>query len=338
MLFGECEISINEEEEPRKVQGGSTLLASLKEHEIFIPSACGGRGSCGLCKVKVLDGGGPLLPTETPHLSKDEIENQIRVSCQIKVRSDIVVEIPEEILTLREYRTLVEKIVDLNYDTKLIRLKLVEPAEISFKPGQYVQLETPPYGKTPEPVYRAYSIGSSPSENTAIELIIRLVPNGICTTFVFDVLKEGDSITMNGPYGDFYLRDTDTEIVFIAGGSGIAPIRSILYRMAEEGSPRKSSFFYGANELRDLYLVEEMKAFEKRIPNFAYVPSIARPVPDEDWQGESGLVTEVVGRYVKDGSSIEAYLCGSPGMIDASIKSLKSKGVTDGHIFYDKFA
>lgn len=333
--YGECTITINEEEE-KVVEGGKSLLAGLMDEEIFVPSACGGRGSCGLCKVKVLDGGGPLLPTEMPHLTKEEIEDNWRLSCQIKIRGDMALELPEEILSLREYKTRVAKITELNYDTRMIRLDMVEPEEIEFTAGQYIQLETPAYGKTPEPVYRAYSMASPASRGDYIELIIRLVPGGICTTYVFELLEEGDEATINGPYGEFTLSDTDRDIVFIAGGSGIAPIRSILFQMVEQNNPRRATFFYGCNELRDLYLADEMREFEEKVPNFEYVPTVAKP--EGEWDGETGLVTEAVDRRVEDCSDKEVYLCGSPGMIDASVDLLSGKGLTEDRTFYDKFA
>ena len=335
--YGECTITINGER-TQKIEGGRTLLASLMEGGVFVPSACGGRGSCGLCKVKVLDGGGPLLPTEAPHLTQGEIKGNVRLSCQLKVRSDMAIELPEEIFGLREYEAAIERITELNYDTRMLRLKLVEPAEITFRPGQYIQFETPPYGKTPEPVYRAYSVASPASSTDYVELIIRLVPGGICTTYVFEVLEEGAPAKLNGPYGEFYLRESDAEIIFIAGGSGIAPIRSILFQMAEERNPRAATFFYGCNEFRDLYLADEMKAFEERLPSFKYVPAVARPSPEDDWSGETGLVTEVIDRHVQDCSHQEVYLCGSPAMIDAVIKLLRGKGLSDDRAFYDKFA
>ncbi|MFW6189739.1 MAG: NADH:ubiquinone reductase (Na(+)-transporting) subunit F [Planctomycetota bacterium] len=335
--YGVCTITINQEEE-KKVEGGKSLLNSLMEQEIFVPSACGGRGSCGLCKVTVEEGAGPLLPTETPHLTEEEVENDVRLSCQIKVRQDMSIVLPEEILSLQQYEAEVEKIVELNYDTRLIRLRLIEPEQMEFTPGQYIQLETPPYGKTPEPVYRAYSIASPLSEPGTIELIIRRVPDGICTTYVFEVLEEGDSATLNGPYGEFYLRDTDAEVVFVAGGSGIAPIRSILYRMAEEQIQRRATFFYGANERRDLYLVDQMREFEQKIPSFEYVPALARPAPDDVWDGETGLVTEVVEGRRDDLSGCEGYLCGSPAMIDATVDVLTELGIPEDKIYYDKFA
>ncbi|MEW6358964.1 MAG: FAD-binding oxidoreductase [Planctomycetota bacterium] len=335
--YGECAVTVNKDKEI-KLRGGGALLAALMDNKIFIPSACGGRGSCGLCKVKVHKGGGEVLPTEEPYLTAEEIGENVRLSCQIKIRSDVDVEVPEELLSVREYVTTVEKLADLNYDTKFLRLKLAEREEIHFKAGQFVQFQVPPYGSSREPVYRAYSIASAPSDKTHIDLIIRLVPSGICTTYVFEVLKEGAKVTINGPYGKFLLSDSAEELAFIAGGSGIAPILSILHDMKEKGIDRKATFYYGVSTPRDLYLYEETKRIEKELPRFAYVPSIARVPPDHNWDGEVGLVTEVLERRVKEGQVKEAYLCGSPGMIDAAIEVLHRKGIGDASIFYDKFA
>ena len=334
--YGICTITINGDEE-LEVEGGNTLLATLMDEEIFVPSACGGRGSCGLCKVKVLEGAGPLLPTEGPQLTDEEIEDQMRLSCQVKVRQDLSIELPEQILELEQFETQVKRIEDLNYDTRLIELDLIEPSEMEFQPGQYIQFEVPPYGKTPEPVYRAYSIASPDTQTDDLELIIRLAPGGICTTYIFELLEEGESININGPYGEFYLRDTDREIVFVAGGTGIAPIRSILYQMEREQIEREATLFYGANEMRDFYLQDQLRGFEKKIPNFHYVPVLAQPKEDDDWNGETGLVTEPLEASMEDASSQEFYLCGSPGMIDAVIDTLKPKGLTEDRTFYDKF-
>jgi len=164
------------------------------------------------------------------------------------------------------------------------------------------------------------------------------VPNGICTTYVFNHLKVGDAVTINGPYGDFYLRDSDRDIVFVAGGSGMAPIKSILLDMAEKGSTRKATYFFGARARRDLFLVEEMRELEKRLPAFRFVPALSNPAPEDQWNGETGLITDVLGRHFDHLDHHEAYLCGSPGMIDACVKVLKSKGLPEELIFYDKFA
>jgi Na+-transporting NADH:ubiquinone oxidoreductase subunit F len=334
--YGMCKININQDRE-LEVKGGNHLLSSLIQSGIFIPSACGGRGSCGLCKVKVLSGGGPILSTETPYLTDEEQKNNIRLSCQVKVREDIAIEIPEELFSIREYETIVEKIEDLTHDIKTLYLKLKPGEELTFKAGQYVQIKTPQYGKNKDEVYRAYSIASPPSQTDRIQLIIRRVPQGICTTYVFDYLKEGDTLALNGAYGDFYLRDTDREIIFIAGGSGLAPIKSILHRMEEEGIQRKATFFFGCVSKRDLYYVDEMQAFEETVPGYRFVPALSGAKEEDNWTGETGLITEVVDRHISDGSNMEAYLCGSPGMIDACIKVLLSKGVSEDRIYYDKF-
>lgn len=334
--YGICEITVNGDK-IYQVKGGNHLLGSLQEHNIFIPSACGGRGSCGLCKVKVLEGGGPLLPTETPYLTKEEIENHTRLACQVKVRTDIEILIPEELFSIREYEAKVASIRDLTYDIKYISLQLKEDETIDFVAGQYVQLKIPLYGNIKDEVYRAYSIASPETNKNQIDLIIRRVPNGIGTTYIFDYLKEGDTIFFNGPYGDFYLRDSQREIIYIAGGSGLAPIKSMLHKMVEEGIDRKATFFFGCVSGRDLYFIEEMKSFEEKLPNFTFIPALSDPKPEDNWLGETGLITEVVDRHISRDGEYEAYLCGSPGMINASIKVLKSKDISEEHIFFDKF-
>jgi len=335
--YGEVKITINDDTEV-KVQGGRPLLASLMEQKVFIPSACGGKGSCGLCKVKIKSDVGDYLPTELSWITEDEKKENIHLSCQLKIKKDIAIRIPEELFNVKEYLTEVVSLLDLTYDIKQVTLRLIEPSEIKYTSGQYIQFEVPEYELTAEPVYRAYSMASQPSRIREIELEIRLVPNGICTTYVFNHLKEGDKVTINGPYGEFYLRDTDRDIIFIAGGSGMAPIKSILYNMAENNNPRKATYFFGARAVRDLFLVEEMRELEKKLPNFTFVPALSAPLPEDDWKGETGLITEVLERYLKSGDNREAYLCGSPGMIDASVKVLTSKGVPEELIFYDKFA
>lgn len=335
--YGEVTITVNGERTLR-VRGGRPLLALLKEEGIFIPSACGGRGSCGLCKVRTTAGGGDILPTEEPWLSPDERRQRVRLGCQCKVKGDLAIEIPEELFRVRQFEARVESIRDLTHDIKEVTLRLVEPPAIEFKAGQFIQFEVPEYELTAERVYRAYSISSPPARRDIVELEIRLVPHGICTTYVHQHLKAGDPVTLNGPYGDFYLRDGDAELIFIAGGSGMAPVKSILLDMAARGDARRARYFFGARSARDLFLVEEMRALEARLPRFSFIPVLSQPLDGDGWTGERGLVTEVVGRHVAAGTRARAYLCGSPGMIDASIAALKAKGLTDAEIFYDKFA
>jgi len=336
--YGICKLIINKGAREEEVEGGDTLLGSLNSVEVFIPSACGGQGSCGLCKLKVTGGGPPLLPTEEPHLNKEEIADNVRLCCQLKVHEDMELEIPEELFNIREFKGTVESLTDLNHDIKLLRVALPEGEELDIIPGQYIQIETPKYKKTPEPVYRAYSIATDPHDKTHIDLVIRLVPDGICTTYIFEHMKAGDPITLNGPYGDFRLTDTDKEMVFIAGGSGMAPFLSMLAHMRNEKIERNVTYFFGARAVRDLICLDEMKALEKTVPNFKFVPCLSQPMDDDNWDGETGLVTDVVKRHCPDLSDMEAYLCGSPGMCDASVTALTSNGMPEENVFFDKFA
>lgn len=335
--YGVVTINVNNGTRELEVLGGQPLLRALQQEGIFIPSACGGRGSCGLCKVKVVEGGGDYLPTELPFINEEERQQLIRLSCQVKVKNDVAIEIPEELFYVKEFTTTVERIRDLTHDIKEVTLRLIDPDQITIKAGQYIQFVVPEYEDLDEEVYRAYSVASNPGDATHVELEIRLVPGGICTTYVHEHLKEGDEVTINGPYGDFYLRDSDAPIIFIAGGSGMAPIKSILLDMAKQQNGRRAQYFFGARSHRDLFLLEEMKGLEQSIPDFTFVPALSEPLEEDNWEGEVGLITDVVRRSVQNGAASEAYLCGSPGMIDACIKVLTELGVSEDRIFYDKF-
>lgn len=335
--YGECKITINGKKE-LTVKGGRSLLATLMEEEIFIPSACGGRGSCGLCKLKVDDGAGQYLPTELPWIDKEEQAENVRLSCQVKVKNDMSIRIPEELFSVKQYNTQVTSIKDLTHDIKELRFKLLSPNTMDYKAGQFVQILTPEYKLSDEQVFRAYSMSSVPSDKKEIELEVRLVPEGICTSWVHKYLKEGDKVIINGPYGDFHLRDTERDIICIAGGSGNAPIKSILLDMAEKGNMRNAKYFYGARGKKDLVLPDEMAAISQKLPNYQYIPVLSDPDSDDDWAGETGWVTDVVAAHMNTGNNVEAYLCGSPGMIDACVKVLTEKGVPEELIFYDKFA
>jgi Na+-transporting NADH:ubiquinone oxidoreductase subunit F len=334
--YGECDITVNQERN-LTVQGGGSLLSALINEKIFIPSACGGRGTCGLCKLKVTQGAGALLPTEEPFLTEQEVQSDVRVSCQIKVRNDLEIEIPAELFAIREYTCRCTEIIDLTYDIKQFRFELIEPDTIDYIPGQYVQLLAPVYEKSSEEVYRAYSMSGDPADKAAIETIIRLVPGGICTTYCFEHLKVGDTVNVNGPYGDFRLSDTDAPIVFVAGGSGMAPIKCMLHEMLSTRNARKATYYFGANTVKDMFLAEQMRAFESQLAGFRFVPAVAAPQSDEHWEGQVGLVTDVVRRDLKNAARAEAYLCGSPGMIDAATKVLLDLGMKEDKIFYDKF-
>jgi len=335
--YGVCKILINKEKE-LEVQGGGTLLSALTDNGIFIPSACGGKATCGYCRLSVVSGAGPVLPTEEPYLTGEDRAENVRLSCCVKVRNDLEIEIPPEILSLREYMTRVERIRDLTYDVKELRLALPGDGLLAFKAGQYVQIKAPVYEKSPLEVYRAYSLSSAPTDSRAAEFVIRRVPEGICTTYIFDYLNEGDTLAINGPYGDFTLSDTGADIIFIAGSTGIAPVKSILHQMVEQSIQRKAVFFFGALAMRDMFYLDEMRAFQEKLPNFRFVPALSEKTEADAWDGETGLITEIVDRHVEPDSGAEAYLCGSPGMIDAAIAVLKTKGITEDRIFFDKFA
>ena len=336
--YGEVTIDINDGKREFITEGGSSLLSALIGQGIFIPSACGGKGSCGYCKCKVTDGAGPVLPTEEGWLTEAERKDDVRLSCQIKLRNDIQIRIPEELFSIKQYAGMIERITERTYDIKEVYVRLEEPSEMDFQSGQYMQIETQEYGDVDESVYRAYSMSGSEDDKNHVEFLIRRVPGGICTTWVHDYLKEGDKITLNGPHGDFFLRDVDRPIIFIAGGSGMAPFKGMLSKMAADGNNRKCTFFFGAVSKRDLYHLELMSDFEKKLPNFKFVPALSAPAPEDNWTGATGLITEVVDRMAEDIDKCDAYLCGSPGMIDACIAVLTKRGLTEDRIFYDKFA
>jgi Na+-transporting NADH:ubiquinone oxidoreductase subunit F len=291
-----------------------------------------------VCKCKVLDGAGPLLPTETPFLDAKEQKAGIRLSCQVKVKNDIVIQIPEALFAIREYQATLVGTEDLTYDMKRFRFELHEPQTMEFVAGQYVQITCPSYKKGVEEVSRAYSIASDPKDHHFIELIVRRVPNGICTTWLFDYLKVGDPVQLTGPYGDFRMSDTQAPMIFIAGGSGMAPFISILHHMRNTGSSRRAEYFFGGNGVRDLCLAEQLAGFQKELAGFKFIPVVARPQPQDNWQGQTGLVTEAVRRSFEDLSGYEGYLCGSPGMIDASTKVFLELKMPQDKIYYDKFA
>ena len=338
MNAGEITIDINHGARRITPAKGESLFAALKKEGIFLPSVCGGQGLCGRCRLKLLAGGGALTDAEKRLLSTKETDNQIRLGCQIVPTGDAAIEIPQELLKIRNFRGVVERIRDLTYDIKELRIRLIEPESIEFVPGQYVQLDTPPYGSIRQGVSRAYSISSPPSDSGNIELIIRKVPGGISTTWVFERLKEGSEVTFSGPYGEFHLSETDLPMCWIAGGSGMAPFWSLLRHMKEAGIPRTTKYFFGAVQKRDLFLVDELEHLSRTLPWFEFIPALSGDEPPEVWSGQRGLITDVVERNIEDGNDWEGYLCGSPGMIDAAVKVLKYKGIREDRVFFDKFA
>lgn len=334
---GTVQVTINREQKIR-VPAGLTLLMALAEKGFFIPSACGGQGLCGYCKVEMIENPAPPTLIEKSRLKQEEIDRGIRLACQLRVDRDIRIRIPERVLPFRLYDSTCSQITDLTSDIKQIRLVLREPASLRFTPGQYIQLFKPSTPKSPEKVFRAYSIASDPELKNRIDLIIRRAPAGLCTEYIFEQLRVGDAVRFHGPYGRFRLSGTDAPTLMIAGGSGLAPIQSMLHHLKNTGSRRKTIFFFGVNTLQDLYHLDQMQEFESRLPDFQFVPVVARPEESGHWTGKRGLVTEALSESLQDASGFEAYLCGSPGMIDASIAVLKELGMKEEKIYYDKFS
>lgn len=334
-LFAEYEdvtLDVNDGEEEFVVEGGQTLLQAFTENEIYIPSACGGQGSCGFCTAKVKEGGGPVLPTEEPMLTREELVDGVRLSCQIKVREDMKVEIEEKYLEVEKYAAEVISTKDVTPSIKEIVFDLKEPETIDFSAGQYVQVQVPVNGDT---VDRAYSIASEESVHEEVMLTVQLIEGGLGSTYLHE-LEEGDEVEFTGPFGDFVVQDTDATIIGVAGGVGLAPLRSIVFSLLEKGVEREIWLFYGARTLEDLYYHEDLQELADEHDNFNYVPALDSSQPE--WEGEVGLITEVMKDYLEKGEDMEGYLCGPPPMMDATIDLLTDYGVDEEDILYDDFS
>ncbi|HNV69708.1 MAG TPA: FAD-binding oxidoreductase [Candidatus Ozemobacteraceae bacterium] len=332
--YGEAKIVINGEK-TITVQGGNSLLMSLVMNKVFIPSACGGKGTCGYCRVKVHEGGGSVLATEQMVLSPQEVREQKRLACQVRVRRDLVIEVPEEYLAIKEYQVELAQVEVMTDLIKKLTFRLLEPKQITFKPGQYVQAcrEMP----DDEPLYRGYSMANSPLRPDVIELNVRLVEGGMMSPYLHS-LKVGDQLRMSGPYGDFFLQEkTDRSVVCVAGGVGLAPMKSIIRYITEKRIQRKVYLFYGARTLPLLYDHQDFVDLAKANPNFIYVPALSDDNVGADWQGHRGFITTVFSKVFPEGEPAEAYLCGPPVMIDALLPLLKQKGIQSQDIYYDKF-
>ncbi len=333
--YGECKIDINSGGKELEVQGGQSLLSAFYSNKVFIPSACGGKGSCGFCKVTVKSGGGPVLPTELPYLSRKELKTDVRLACQVKVREDVVVTMPEEYLSVQEFTAEVISTISLTQDMKEIRFKLIEPEILNQRAGQYIQMECP---SDDGPVYRAYSIASPPSEPNIVEIIVRLVPDGIGSTYLHN-LNVGDTVTLTGPYGEFVLNeDPDVAMVCVGGGAGMAPMKNIIYTIYEKWPDRKCTLYFGCRNTYDTIYLDMFKEFKAVHPAFDYVYALSSPLgPEEKWDGETGFIHIAVDKCMTDGDNSTAFLCGPPLMIDAVTKTLKTKGLADDDIFFDDF-
>lgn len=333
--YGVCKVDVNAGECPLEVEGGQTLLSALYASKVFIPSACGGKGSCGHCKVTVLDGGGPVLPTETGYLSRAEIKANVRLACQVKIRQDLRIRIPDELLNVKMFAASVAGTRAVTHDIKEIRFSLQDPAEITHRPGQYVQVQAP---SSEGPVFRAYSISSPTYERTVVELNVRLVPGGIGSTYLHE-LAEGDTVAFTGPYGEFFLNeDPAVEIVCVGGGCGMAPMKNIIFSLYDRWPDRTCWLFFGCRTTQDVFYLKEFRELADKHPNFHVVYALSDP-PDTQtkWDGELGFIHLSVDKHLQPSPNRQAFLCGPPPMIDAVTRVLKDKGLRDQDIFYDKF-
>jgi len=374
---GDRSIVINDDTEKSiKVPGGITLLSALVSNSVLIPCACGGKGTCGTCKCVVEEGGGDILPTELAHISRKEKVKNVRLSCQLKVKQDMKIRVPEEIFNIKKYHATVVSNNNVATFIKELVLKLDPGERLDFDAGAYIQIDIPEYevsfkeirvetqyrevwkkfnlwdlhAKAEEPVFRAYSLANPPSEPDVLKFTIRIatpppgaadVPPGIGSAFMFK-LKPGDRVILTGPYGEFAIKNTEREMCFLGGGAGMAPLRSQIYHQLNTvGTKRKMSFWYGARSLKELFYYDEFKTLEKRFENFSFHVSLSDPQPEDHWQGMTGYIHQCsYDLYLnkhKDPTEIEYYLCGPPVMLDAVIDMLDSLGVEPEMIAYDKF-
>ncbi len=332
-----CTVDVNHGAKTLTVPAGKTLFEALNEADIHLPTICGGQGMCGLCKLTVLSGADGPTTAERGHLTETQIKAGLRLGCQVKVHRNLAVVVPEEVLSARPFEAKLESVRDLTHDIKLFRFELVEPRRIEFTPGAYLKLHLPT-SVDPSGSSRAFSLASPPADQGHIELIIKRFPGGLCTGWLFHKLQVGQSVHFDGPYGQFGLTDGDAEMIWVAGGSGLSAFWSILRHLAGMKTySRKCTLYFGAVARRDLYLLDELRDYETKLNWFKFIPALSQPSDGDAWEGEAGLITEVLERHLKEGSPVEAYLCGSPGMIDAAIGVLHSKGLSEERIFFDKF-
>ncbi len=330
------QIDLNDGAKVLDVPAGQTLLAALKSCDVHLASACGGRGLCGFCKVKILGDVPKVGPIDAQKLAPEELADGVRLACQLELTDDLAIEVSGKLLPAREFRAVVDCITPLTYDINHVRLRLLEPATMAFEPGQYVQLVRPMPDRAPA-VTRAYSLAAPPSDKGFIELMIRRVPDGLMSVWVHEHLTVGDAISLAGPFGEFSLSNRKLPMIWVAGGSGMSPFWSMVHHLREVGNSRRVLFFFGAVGLRDLFLMDEWRALEAELDWLEFIPAISGD--EQEWDGERGLITEVIECHMKTlNLPAEAYLCGSPGMCNAAYNVLTANGVNEKMIFFDKFA
>lgn len=374
---GNAKITINDD--PNKsveVKVGNKLLNALADSKIYLPSACGGGGTCGECKCIINEGGGDVLATEKAKLSRKQIRQNYRLSCQVPVKGNMKIEVPPEVFDIRKWECTVRSNENVATFIKELVLELPEGESVDFRAGGYIQIEAPPHvvkykdfivedeykedwdkfnlwryvSKVENDVLRAYSMASYPEEKGIIMLNVRIaspppnnpdVPPGVMSSYIFN-LKPGDKVTISGPYGEFFAKDTENEMVFIGGGAGMAPMRSHIFdQLKRLNSKRKISFWYGARSLKEAFYTEEFDELEKKYDNFEWHLALSDPLPEDNWDGYTGFIHQVVlDNYLKDHPApedCEYYMCGPPMMNNACIQMLENLGVERENIALDDF-
>ncbi|WP_372751183.1 NADH:ubiquinone reductase (Na(+)-transporting) subunit F [Labilibaculum sp.] len=378
---GEVTVDINDGKLKLVAEPGSSLLGTLGASKIFLPSACGGGGTCGMCKCQVHSGAGSILPTETGFFTRKEAQNDWRLACQVKVKEDLSMEIPQEILGIKKWECEVVSNNNVATFIKEFVVKLPEGEILEFKSGGYIQIDVPKIEvdfkdmdidedyredwkkfnmfdlkmNNPEPTYRAYSMANHPAEGNIVMLNIRIatppfdrvnggwmkVNPGICSSFIFS-RKPGDKVTVSGPYGEFFIKETNNEMMFIGGGAGMAPMRSHIFHMFHTvKTGRKATFWYGARSLKEVFYAEQFDAIAAKFPNFEWHLALSEPQPEDNWEGPTGFIHQVIyDNYLvkhEEPEDVEYYLCGPPMMNSAVTSMLYELGVPDEMVEYDDF-
>jgi len=382
MPSGVVKIDINDGYKVVETELGSSLLTTLSNHKVILPSACGGGGTCGMCRCQVIEGGGSILPTETGFFTRKEQLDHWRLGCQVKVKENMKIHMHQEILGVKKWECEVVSNQNVATFIKEFVVKLPEGEILEFKSGGYIQIDVPKvevefktmdvqpefreewekFGmfdlkmKNPEPTFRAYSMANHPAEGNIVMLNIRIatppwdrannrfkeVNPGVCSSYIFS-RKPGDKVTISGPFGEFFLKNNDNEMMFIGGGAGMAPMRSHLFHLFHtmKEARRKVSFWYGARSTREVFYKEQFEEIEKNFPNFSFTLALSEPKPEDNWTGPTGFIHQVIyDDYLskhEQPEEVDYYLCGPPLMNSAVQKMLYDLGVPDENILYDDF-
>jgi len=373
---GNINININDEKDIDSSAGGK-LLGALADADLFVSSACGGGGTCGQCKVKVLEGGGSILPTELTHITKREAAEGDRLSCQVAVKQDMKIQVPEEVFGVKKWECTVRSNDNVATFIKELVLELPSGESVNFRAGGFIQIESPPHiseyktfdigeeyredwdrfdmwrytSTVKQDVIRAYSMANYPEEEGIIMLNVRIaspppggdetIPPGQMSSYIFN-LKEGDKVTISGPFGEFFAKDSDKEMVFIGGGAGMAPMRSHIFdQLRRLNSKRKISFWYGARSKREMFYIEDFDSLQAENENFQWHVALSDPMEEDNWTGYTGFIHNVLrDNLLKDHPApedCEYYMCGPPMMNSAVINMLEDLGVERDNIFLDDF-